>query len=110
GAAGTVSLVDVATSAVLQTIPLGPGLTRMTATADTAFLVLASSDPQRALSSIDVSAARIDPQRTVVRTQPTGSGILDLASGIEPSVAYATTADGQLLYWELSSNTITHAV
>ncbi len=110
GEAGTVTLVDLTSGATEQTIQVGPGLTSMAATAGNRYLVLSSSDPLHALYAIDISMAQIDPRRTVVQELTVDGGVLAVATGLEPTLAFITTGDNRLLYWDLTSNTIKQSI
>lgn len=110
GDASSLSLVDPSSGTVKQTVPVGPGLTGLVATADARYLVLASSDPVRALYAIDGTVAASDPSNVAVKDLRVDAGVVQLAAGEEPTVAYVITADDKLLYWELTSDTITRTV
>src|SRR5581483_3515850 len=72
--------------------------------------IVTTSDAQHPLYSVDVSVALVDPSRATVHELSVDAGVLAIATGLEPSLAYLTTADGRLLYWELTSNKITQTV
>ena len=110
GDTGVVSLVDATTGTPHRAIPVGPKLTRLAATSNSRYLVLLTSDPAHPLYAVDVSAASVDPSQITVRDIPVDVGILTVATGLEPTLAYATTVDGRLLYLDLVTAAVTHAV
>ena len=110
GDTGVVSLVDATTGTPHRAIPVGPKLTRLAATSNDRYLVLLTSDPAHPLYAVDVSAASVDPSQITVRDIPVDVGILTVATGLEPTLAYATTVDGRLLYLDLVTAAVTHAV
>ena len=86
----------------LQTIPVGPKLTDLVATPDAHYLVLASSDPGSALYVVDLVSRMVGSDSAAVRHLSVPGGVLAVATGAEISRAYATTGDGNLVYWERS--------
>src|SRR5438132_4531918 len=109
--AGSVSMFDVASGVKLQTIPIGPKLTALAATPDGHYLVLASSAPDAALYAVNlVSSLTAADKSSAVRHLGVPAGVLALATGAEITRAYATTGDGNLIYWDLESNTIDRTI
>jgi hypothetical protein len=108
--AGAVLLVNLTSGEIKQSIPVSARLSSMDVTADRTHLVLSSDDSPKTLYAVDVSKAQIDPQRTEVKELQVDNDVLALAVGLEPSMAFFTTADNQLHYWNLASNTITKSI
>jgi YVTN family beta-propeller protein len=88
-------------------IGVGPGLKAAAATSDGHYLVLASSDT---LYRVDLFKLRIGQAAAEVASLPMPGGVLALATGAEITLAYATTADNHLVYWDLVDNAIAHSV
>src|SRR5205823_4707684 len=111
GDAGTVAMFDTGSGEKLQTLQIGPQLTALAATPDGHYLVLASSAPDAALYAVDLVASRISSAgTTAVRHLGVPGGVLALATGAEISRAYATTGDGNLIYWNLATNAIDQTI
>ncbi len=107
---GSVSMLDPDTGDVLETIAVGPHLTGLSATPDAHYLTLSSSDPEHALYMVDLVASMLGQDNTAVRSLTVESGVLALATGAEITRAYATTGDGHLLYWDLTTNSIAQSI
>src|SRR5207248_1738735 len=108
---GSVSAFDTNSGEKLQTLQVGPDLSALAATPDAHYLVLSSSKPDAALYAVDLVSSTIGGDAAVpVRHLAVPSGVLALATGAEITRAYATTADGNLLYWDLESNVIAQTI
>jgi hypothetical protein len=107
---GSVKQIDPSSGQTIQAIPVGPGLTGIAATPDGRYLVLSSSDAARALSSVDLFAQRVGRTEQVLHQLAVSGGVQAVATGIEITVAFATTSESKLLYWDLASNTISQSV
>ena len=108
---GNVTAFDATTGDKLDSMQIGPKLTALSATPDGHYLVLASSDPDTALYTVDLVGSLVGGDTsTTLRHLGVPGGVLALATGAEISRAYATTADGNLLYWDLESNTIAQTI
>ena len=108
--AGAVVMFNATSGQRLQTIAVGPGLTALAATPDGHYLVLASSDPEAALYAVDLVNSTIGGASAAVRHLGVPGGVLALATGAEITRAYATTRDGNLVYWDLQSNSIAQSI
>src|SRR6266540_320995 len=112
-ASGSIVQVDTDDGHRIEAIPLGAagaGMTGLSATHDGHYLVLASSAADHALVSVDLLANALGQADSVVRSLAVDGGVLALATGAETTRAYATTAGGELLYWDLVSNSIAQTV
>jgi YVTN family beta-propeller protein len=110
GDTGTLTEIDPGSDKVQQTVQVGPHLTGLAATPDGHYVLASSGDPDHALYSIDLYAQQLGQHDQVVRSLAVSGGVLALATGVEVSIAYATTSDNQLIYWDLVSNTVEHSV
>lgn len=93
----------------LQRIAVGPRLTTLAATPDGHYLVLASSAPDTALHVVNLVVTHLAGADSV-RHLEVPSGVLAPATGAEITRAYATTGDGNLIYWDLGANAIERSV
>jgi YVTN family beta-propeller protein len=101
---------DPATGPHGAPIAVGDGLKAEAATSDGHYLVLASSDADHALYSVDLYKVQTGQAAAAVSSLAVLSGVLALATGAETTLAYATTGDNQLVYWDLVNNAITRSV
>jgi hypothetical protein len=107
---GAVVQVDQESGGRLESIPVGPNLTSLAVTRDGHYLVLSSSDPEHALYAVDLLKSSLGRESEVVKPLAVSGGVLALATGAEPTRAYATTGDGMLIYWDLEANAVTQTI
>jgi YVTN family beta-propeller protein len=110
GSANDVYEFDPSTGRGGRSIEVGAGLQSLAATADAHYLVLGSSDPDHALYSVDLYKLEIGQAASAVNSLAVPSGVLAVATGAETTLAYATTGDNQLIYWDLVDNNVSRSV
>jgi YVTN family beta-propeller protein len=110
GTANDVYELDPVSGRAEPPIQVGDGLVSLAATPDAHYLVLASSDPQHALYSVDLFKAQLGQTTMAVNSLAVPGGVLGVATGAEVTLAYATTGDDKLVYWDLVNNAIAQSV
>ncbi len=110
GTANDVYEFDPARGPAGSPIDVGGGLKAESSTSDGHYLLLASSDADHALYTVDLFKVAIGQAASAVSSLAVPSGVLALATGAEVTLAYATTGDNHLVYWDLVNNALAQSV
>ena len=101
---GNVVVLNAQTREVVTRINVGQNLTDLGASADGRFLFVTADDQNRNLYQIDLT------NNTVVENLDVGAGALAIAAGREADRLYVTTAENQLLFWDVDARRATNTL